>query len=652
MVALDLAFLFIYIFSAYAYGATVVLALRQLPVWYRGHKTAGTPAPVMDPVTLTLCAVSTAWFVMLAVGQFQALIGTRQFGVVVDVIGFVLSFAFPPLIMHTVLNEDRADCTGAERSPLWQRLLVSVYAVSIAICAYAFAVVFDVAPKPRFFGAWLGISLGLLFVICSVYCIVLMTGRTRRRPAEAASTSGLRRTMIGLFLTMIPLFLILTVVESQQQRVAGELVQRLARMMPIFFLIASVYFENRIEFYDLIVKRAALLAINVIALGGYFAVTLGALDRLPTGMARPWLFAVALLPLAMVLPWVNVRISRWLDRMWFGREFTPVEAVKQVLSAMQPATDEQMLTAATEARLTAMFHTPIRLLLDDAPAPPESVVEAIAPLSDDSRPVRVAVTRQPGTRPLLSEDLALLRSLASVFSYMLENVRLQRRRQEQDQLAHELRLQTSRSELKALRAQINPHFLFNALNAIASLIHTDPTRADAAVEQLAEVFRYTLRRSEQEWAPLDQELAFARAYLDVEQARFGRRLSFTIDALPSAARAQVPSMLLHTLVENAVKHGVSQVRGEGRIDIRAHAADDRLVLEVRDNGPGPDSSSKRPGGEGFGLHSIHDRLRGHFGQRAALVLHRDSSSGVTIARVEMPLLKAQDERDSSVFSRR
>src|SRR6185436_16363640 len=125
---------------------------------------------------------------------------------------------------------------------------------------------------------------------------------------------------------------------------------------------------------------------------------------------------------------------------------------------------------------------------------------------------------------------SLLRSLSGVFSYMLENVRLQRRRRQQDQLEQELRLQTSRSELKALRAQINPHFLFNALNAIASLIHSDPTRADAAVEQLAEVFRYTLRRSESEWAPLDQELTFARAYLDVEQARFGQRLTCTIDS--------------------------------------------------------------------------------------------------------------------------
>ena len=94
-------------------------------------------------------------------------------------------------------------------------------------------------------------------------------------------------------------------------------------------------------------------------------------------------------------------------------------------------------------------------------------------------------------------------------TYLLENVRLQQRRQEQDLLAQELRVQSSQSELKALRAQINPHFLFNALNTVASLIHSDPARADRAVEQLSEVFRHTLRRSESEWAPLDQELAFA-----------------------------------------------------------------------------------------------------------------------------------------------
>ena len=191
----------------------------------------------------------------------------------------------------------------------------------------------------------------------------------------------------------------------------------------------------------------------------------------------------------------------------------------------------------------------------------------------------------------------MLRSLGGVFGFMLENIRLQRRRQEQDLIAQELRLQSSKSELKALRAQINPHFLFNALNAIASLIHTDPARADEAVEQLAEVFRYTLRRSDSEWAPLDQELAFARAYLDVEQARFGQRLTCTIDSDHVAPVPLIPSMLLQTLLENAVKHGVSQARGPGRIEVIVRTTADQVTLEVRNTGPRPIrllTASRRP----------------------------------------------------------
>jgi LytS/YehU family sensor histidine kinase len=186
------------------------------------------------------------------------------------------------------------------------------------------------------------------------------------------------------------------------------------------------------------------------------------------------------------------------------------------------------------------------------------------------------------------------------------------------------------------------------------------------------VFRYTLRRSEQEWAPLDQELAFARAYLDVEQARFGSRLSFAIDADPSLAGAQVPSMLLQTLVENAVKHGISRVRGAGRIDIRASRNGERLRLEVRDTGPGPHAATgtvpvttgdvesprdkRRPGwsplrpdtgtvptappqtpdGEGFGLRSVRERLAGYFGGEARLDLMREGET--TVARIELPLV--------------
>jgi hypothetical protein len=640
MVALSLVALFVFIFGAYAYGVTTVLALRQMPVWGRANEQRDYVP--LDPVVLALCGVCTVWFVLHSVSELRVLTGGVRWQGMPDLLGMILSYSFPPLIMHTVLNETPAEYLGDARRRRWVWPIWLMYALAGLTAAYVYAAAVSWVPRPQPFGAWSGMSIGVLFMLCSVYCITLML---RRRPhpvpaPESSNQRGQRRTMIVLFVAMIPLFFALTFLRDS--RLIAEALDRVTRTLPIFFLVASIYFENRFEFYDLIVKRAITLLASLLVIGLYLTLALTMLERLPSGLARPWLFAVALLPIAMLLPWLHRSVGQWLDRIWLGREFTPVEAVKEVLSAMQPATDERTLAAATEARLSDMFHTRVHILLDDTPAPPGAVVETVGPgaNTDSSPPLRIAVVRQPGSRPLLSEDVSLLRSLVGVFGYMLENVRLQRRRQEQDLVAQELRLQTSRSELKALRAQINPHFLFNALNAIASLIHTDPTRADAAVEQLAEVFRYTLRRSEHEWAPLDQELAFAQAYLDVEQARFGRRLSFSIDAAPSTTGAQVPSMLLHTLVENAVKHGISQIRGAGRIDVHASIVDASLVLEVSDTGPGlGQRPGDRPTGESFGLRSVRDRLHGHFGDRASLSVTRDADRNVTIARMAMPLVR-------------
>jgi two-component system LytT family sensor kinase len=316
---------------------------------------------------------------------------------------------------------------------------------------------------------------------------------------------------------------------------------------------------------------------------------------------------------------------------------------------MQPAIDEASLVAATEARLSEIFGAKIAILVGSRAIFEPAVqmdIKLTSPVSGGV--VRIVVLKEDRTRRFLSEDLALLRSLGGVFGFMLENIRLQRKRVEQEQVAQELRLQSSKSELKALRAQINPHFLFNALNAIASLIHTDPARADEVVEQLAEVFRYTLRRSDSEWAPLDQELTFARAYLDVEQARFGQRLTFSIDSDHRVPAPYIPSMLLQTLLENAVKHGVSQAREPGRIDVVVRTTPDQVTLEVRNTGPhstrDSDNAVARSGqaaadGEGFGLHSVRERLKGHFGDRASFRLTRDETAGVTVARISMPNAK-------------
>ena len=635
MILVSVVFLCVYLFGAYAYGAATLFGFREVgPVWGGlDRESAPGARPRLDKPGLALFAISTVWFVLHFLIEFRNLSGETSLGWL-D-LGTLIVFLFPPVIMHAVYLESCAELRPMPR--LYGVLLAVMYVVSPLAGLYLIAGIFDLVPVPQRVGPWIGISIGGLFTLTSLYAITLMLQRPRT--ARTPDQARLANVMIFLFTGMSGLFI--AMIFMDEQRLIVEILSRLTRTAPLYFLIASVYFENRFAFYDLVVKRALLLMTSVIILGLYLAATLPWLERLPSGAVRPWLCAVALAPIAMLMRRVHDRTERWLDRQWFGREFTPVEAFKHVLAAMQPATDERSLIEATEARFSEIFGARIAILIGDQKAEgPATEIEVAMPTPVSGQPVRIAVLKVPGMRRILSEDLAMLRSLAGVFGFMLENIRLQSRRQEQDQLAQELRLQSSKSELKALRAQINPHFLFNALNAIASLIHTDPARADEAVEQLAEVFRYTLRRSDSEWAPLDQELTFARAYLDVEQARFGQRLTCTIDSDHLSPPPLIPSMLLQTLLENAVKHGVSQAREPGRIDVIVRTTSGQVTVEVRNTGPKIERRTATPrDGEGFGLHNVRERLKGHFGDQASFALTRDEATGVTIARITMPLVK-------------
>jgi hypothetical protein len=128
----------------------------------------------------------------------------------------------------------------------------------------------------------------------------------------------------------------------------------------------------------------------------------------------------------------------------------------------------------------------------------------------------------------------------------------------------ELKELTARAQVHALQAQINPHFLFNTLNVLASLIHSDPQKAEMVTEELADVFRYALESTRQEWVTLDDELHFLEAYLGIKKARFDERLRFSFDVDPSLRSMKIPPMILQPLVENAVKHGSVLSRKEER----------------------------------------------------------------------------------------
>lgn len=639
--AIEIAFLLVYTLGAFAYGSALTLSMRQAhPVWTNRLRRGGESG-WLDTASVTLFGWSAVWFVVLGLDQFFDMVTNATSRGWLDLAQLVLVFGFPPLIMHTMYQE--AHCAVWPDGPpkAWaRRVLVGGYVIGIACLAATLGIVFRLWRVPNA-DVWIGVSIAGTFTLSGTYASVVMS----RKPRREYTTDGqrLRRVLNGLFVVLalmnfVPAFL-------STGSVSFSTFGKLMSVTPLLFLSATTYYENRFEFYDLLVKRGAMLLATLLALGAYYMVALPILDGLPPDGARPWLFALAAVPLMMAAPRLSRALGQRLDRAWFGRHYTPVTAVTAVLASLQTATDEATLIAAAEHSLKDVLGVTVRLTADaEAPEDVRTAFRIDGSIADPS--LWVIVPNVHGERTLLSEDLTLLRSLGTVVTYLVENVRLQQRRQEQDLLERELRVQSSQSELKALRAQINPHFLFNALNTVASLIHSNPARADRAVEQLSEVFRHTLRRSDNEWTPLDQELAFATAYLDVEEARFGDRLRYTIDADADARRALVPAMIVHTLVENAVKHGIAQRRGTGTLAIHATVDDARLSVTVTDNGPGPQHSADafaraRREGEQFGLRSVRERLRGHFGEAAVFTLIRDDVRGVTVARVELPIVSPE-----------
>jgi two-component sensor histidine kinase len=199
----------------------------------------------------------------------------------------------------------------------------------------------------------------------------------------------------------------------------------------------------------------------------------------------------------------------------------------------------------------------------------------------------------------------------------------------QSELARALQL----AELRLLKSQLNPHFLFNALNTVRSLIVDNPSRAQSAVTRLANTLRYTLSSRQDELVTLSQELDIVADYLELESMRFEDRLRIEKNVPVDAAGVHIPVMLLQTIVENAIKHGIAESPSGGVLRISAVLQNEMLVLEVENPRP---PAPIRTAHEGVGLRNAHDRLRLLFGERARLELDL-SKPGVATARLRIPL---------------
>jgi sensor histidine kinase YesM len=189
-------------------------------------------------------------------------------------------------------------------------------------------------------------------------------------------------------------------------------------------------------------------------------------------------------------------------------------------------------------------------------------------------------------------------------------------------------------ELKTLKAQLNPHFMFNAMNSIRALIEEDPQNAKDAITKLSNLMRYTLRIERTETVPLADELKTIQDYLDLEKIRFEERLNYQIHSTTEADRVEIPPMMIQTLVENGIKHGVSKITQGGKIDVSAKVVDSNLMIEIRNSGKFDEEALKSS--HGFGVSNTKHRLSLLYGENASFVLINEKDNTV-LTKLKIPL---------------
>jgi len=224
---------------------------------------------------------------------------------------------------------------------------------------------------------------------------------------------------------------------------------------------------------------------------------------------------------------------------------------------------------------------------------------------------------------------------------VLNNVRIEMKLEQQERLLLQARME-------ALQSQINPHFLFNTLNSISSLVRADPDSARLMIVKLGNILRRLLRKGDS-FVPLREEFDFLDDYLDIEVARFGHdKLRVVKELDPESLDLLVPAMILQPLVENAVKHGFSSRVEGGSIYLRSRSADHQLTIEVEDDGVGmPQTGTSASSGTGIGMVNVRERLQVVYGDAAQMNIESQSNRG-TLVRLVLPVLQAEEMGGSVV----
>ncbi|HEY2712810.1 MAG TPA: histidine kinase [Chthoniobacterales bacterium] len=198
-----------------------------------------------------------------------------------------------------------------------------------------------------------------------------------------------------------------------------------------------------------------------------------------------------------------------------------------------------------------------------------------------------------------------------------------------------LQARLAEAQLRALKMQLQPHFLFNTLHSISSLVLEDPPRANAMIARLGDFLRLTLEHTDEQMVTLKEEIEFLRCYLEIEQVRFGDRLTVNFRMEPATLAANLPHLILQPVVENAIQHAVAPRAAPGRIDIEAKRSNGLVQLEVRDTGPGLRENTDSVTRHGVGLRNVIARLEQTYGSEFSFEMKNGQDGGLTVT-MELP----------------
>lgn len=619
----------------------VALYAMLLAMVLRARGRVGDAA-AFDPLLLLTSALGLLWNLCALAGYVLPKFGVAGPLPLIAAVGYGTLGLLPAVVVHSVLR-------GGNSRGGWIKQTIGGIAYSVSVVAATMHL------TAAIHGGIVPSAEGMRLLTYTFVALVLPL---------AAVTRGQAGSRRALWVTALAVFAVSALHLSQLHSVNPSWwVELLGHHAALPLAFAILYQDYPFAFADLFLKRAlalvALVSIAFVAVatfGDRSAAFAEFIDR------DPRLFALLItlwVVTALMYPSLRAATAWFVDSVLLHRPnyramrvslngtLQTVDEVPAVLAALadviRPSLSSPRVTWH-ELEEHDVQERAGRLLATDK----DGATRVVVPTAEEPRYV-IVIAPLTGGRRLLSDEVATLEASVMIAARRIDAIRVTQERHEREIREREMERLATEAELRALRAQVNPHFLFNALTTIGYLIQTAPPRALETLLRLTSLLRGVLR-SEGEFTTLGRELEIIEAYLDIERERFEHRLRVSIDVPARLRSVRLPALVLQPLVENAVKHGVAPRADGGDITIaaRIEAGIPRcLSICVRDTGAGATADVLRRGRErGVGLRNVERRLGGQYGSAASLSIDSTPGAG-TIVELRIPVTATPVEEHAS-----